>query len=468
VLDDELAASIDGIDPTPLRLQRIQLLNDQYRAAVALEDITDLVAEIDAGEHAEIELEARLANGRTHYILSLDDPEHALPARTAYEQAYAAAAERGDKRAMALALLPTTWFTDYWRDYGPTAAANIEEALRLAGELGDTDLQLDARAAAMRDLGVVRDAEAAERLRDDLEARHDPVRLNAHCFWMMWQYFAAGRFADCVATCARGIELAGLLGTSPVQYGSIKALALTEMGRFDEVEGALAEEVTDDDHPFGQAMAMFSRSAYLTRIGAWSQAADALVETIERATALSRVWMSAWAASMLAVVAAQLQAAGAEEAGSLADVAGQIGDWSRGATGAHVALIEGRVADCLALLAGHTGDPPDHDGVVALDVAARAHLAGDDPAQALEAADAGLAAATAMGFGALEWRLRAVRARALDALGRGDEASAEQERSRALVDTLVGRIDDPTLRDSFRRLVATLGAAGDRGRVTRP
>ncbi len=25
-----------------------------------------------------------------------------------------------------------------------------------------------------------------------LEARRDPVKLNAHCFWMMWQYSADG------------------------------------------------------------------------------------------------------------------------------------------------------------------------------------------------------------------------------------------------------------------------------------
>jgi class 3 adenylate cyclase len=454
VLDDELATPIDGVDQSPLRLQRIQLLLDQYRADVALDDIDALLEEIDAGAHAEIELEVRLAKGRAHYILSLDDPEHALPARTAYEEAYAAAAERGDKRAMALALLPTTWFADYWSDYGAIADANVAEALRLAGELGDSDLELDARAAALHRAGALRAASEAEALGRDLEARHDPVRLNAHCFWMMWQYFASGRFADSVATCDRGIELATLLGTSPVQYGSIKALALTEMGCFDEVEAALAEEVTDDDHPFGQAMSMFARSGYLTRIGAWPEAAEALVETLERATALSRVWMSMWAGSMLAVVAAELRAAGADGADALAEIAGRHGDWSRGVTGAQIALVEGRPADSLAL-AGAVAEEPDREGVVALDVASRAHLAAGNHDPALQAAEKALAAAEAMGFGAVEWRLRAVRAGALDGLGRTEEASAERDCSSELVTRLAARIDDPGLRDSFRRLVAT-------------
>lgn len=243
LLDEELASPVDGVDRTELRLQRIQLLLDQYRARLGLEDIDRLLAELDASQHSDIELEVRLANGRAHYILSLDDQDHAMPARLAYEQAYAAAVDRGDKRAMARALIPTTWFTDYWTDYGPTAQANVAEALRLAREIDDADLALEARAAALHQSGVWASLEESEQLTAELEARHDPVRLNAHCFWMMWQYYVAGRFVDAVATCDRGIELAGLLGTSPVQYGSIKAIALTELGRFDAVEAALDEEV---------------------------------------------------------------------------------------------------------------------------------------------------------------------------------------------------------------------------------
>ena len=176
VLAEELASPDDGIDRTALRLQRIQLQLDQYRAAAALEDISRLVEEVDAGAHAEFELDVRLANGRAHYILSLDDPDHAEPSRAAYERAYEAAAQRGDKRMMVLALLPTTWFTDYWTDYGPTATANVEEALRLARDIGDTDLQLDARAASMHRSGTKSTPDAAEALRAELELR--PRLLN--------------------------------------------------------------------------------------------------------------------------------------------------------------------------------------------------------------------------------------------------------------------------------------------------
>lgn len=454
-LDDELSTPADGIDRTPLRLQRIQLLLDQYRATEALTHIDQLIEGLAAGRHPEIELDVHLANGRAHYILSLDDRAHADLARTAYEEAYAAAAAKGDKRAMALALLPTTWFTDYWVDYGPTAAVNVAEAQHLAEELGDEDLQLDARAAAMHRFGTRRSPDDAELLLAELEARHDPVRLNAHLFWMMWQYLAAGRFDDCVATCDRGIALASMIGTAPVQYGSIKALALTEMGRFDEVEAALAEEVTDDEHPFGQAMATFGRSQFLARIGAWQLAAEVLVDTLERAAALSRVWMQTWAASTLAIVVANLEVAG-EDVTDLDDRARALGDWSRGATGAEVALTRGRAADALELILPSLQGQASRDRVVALDIAARAYLALGDHATAADAAGRGLGMAEEMGFAALQWRLGQVAARATSAQGDSTMAASLDVSADVVFQTLLERIGEAGLRESFRRLAIPL------------
>ena len=47
------------------------------------------------------------------------------------------------------------------------------------------------------------------------------------------------------------------------------------------VDAAIAQEVTDDEHPFGQAMASHARSVFLARIGAWGPALasiDAVVD----------------------------------------------------------------------------------------------------------------------------------------------------------------------------------------------
>ena len=347
VIDVELART-DDVDRSGLRLQRATLLNDQYRAADAISDLEELVELAVSTGRQQLEVDVRLALGRAHYILSLDQPEHAALARDAYEEAYAAASKVGDKRKMALALLPTSWFTDYWADYRDTAVAHVAEAERLAQELGDVDLVLDARAAKMHRTGLRHAADSAEQLLADLEARADPVRLNAHCFWMMWRYLAAARPADCVAMCDRGIELAELIGTAPVQYGGIKALGLCDLGRYDEVDAALAQEVTDDAHPFGQAMETFARAQYLTMVAAWRPAADALVDAYDRAAALQRVWMKGWTAASLRVVAAHLAQDAEFDVAPLLARADAEGDRRRGTAAGEVALIEGRPEDALA------------------------------------------------------------------------------------------------------------------------
>lgn len=453
VLDAELAGADDPTQRTALRLQRVQLLNDQYRAAEGVDDVTALVAAAAELGDPDLEIAVQLARGRAHYILSLDRPDHAEVSRQAYEAAYEAARARGDRASMARALLATTWFTDYWPEYRDTAAANVAEALALAEELGDGDLELDARSASMHRGGAGLNQAASEELLARLEARRDPVKLNAHCFWMMWQYTAIGRFADAVAMCDRGIQLADLIGSAPVQYGSIKAIALTEMGRFDEVAAAIGQEVTDDEHPFGQAMASLARSVYLMRLGAWGPAAESLSDTLRRAGEVSRVWMQFWAGSMQAVVVAhcrRVTAADVPDVGSLVT----FGQWTRGLTGAQVALAEHDPARALELvvpsLPGSDATPlADH--VRLLDVVAQAQLALGDADAALDAARQGLELADDMGFGSLAWRLRRVRALALAELGRHDDAEAVERQAALEFATLAARIPESEMRAWFER-----------------
>ncbi len=447
VLDDELGRTDDPDRQFTLRLQRVQLLNDQYRAAEGLDDVERLVAALT--DDPDQEIAVQLAKGRAYYIMSLDNPGTAEVSRDAYQAAYAAAKAQGDKASMALALLPTTWFTDYWADYRDTARANIAEALELAEELGDEDLILDAMSASMHRGGIEANVHESEAILARLEERRDPVRLNAHCFWMMWQNLAWGRFDAAVAICDRGIALADLIGSEPVQYGSIKAITLSEAGRFGEVDAAIAQEVTDDQHPFGQAMASLARSVFLTRIGAWGPALASLNDTLQRAEAVNRVWMQYWAGSLMAVVTAYAGQR-AELASAVLDT-GVFGEWHHGLTGAQVALAEGDAARAIELVSPACppdGASPVADHVRALDVLARSQLLLGDMPAALDAADRALALAEPMGFGALIWQLRRVRGLALEELG---DPAADAALAAAAVEfhTLADRIADPDLRAWF-------------------
>ena len=454
VLDPALQEGAELRDEISLRLQRVQLLNDQYRAAEGLDDVAALVDAAEEVGDPDLEITVQLARGRAHYILSLDQPEHAADSRDAYEAAYEAAKARGDKANMARALLPTTWFTDYWPDYRETATANVAEALTLAEELGDEALVLDALTASMHRGGVNFNAEQSEDLLARLEVHRDPVRLNAHCFWLMWQYSALGRFEDSVAMCDRGIALADLIGSKPVQYGGIKAISLTELGRYDEVAGAIGQEVTDDDHPFGQAMASLARSVYLTRLCAWGPAADSLADTMQRATDLSRVWMSSWAASLMQPVAAHRRLDPDPEVARRAGVSAAFGEAPRGLAAAEVALVEGRFADSVDLVTPFVlsrEHDPNRDQVVALELLARARLALGDTAGAIEAASHAISLSEPMAFESLRWRMFQVRSLARAADGRAATADADAEIARDRFRDLASRIDEPDLRDWFER-----------------
>ncbi len=259
---DAALGAVPATSPTraAILLQRAQLLLELFRAEETLDDLDSLVEQHRLAGNRPAQLAALLALGRANWIMSLDRQEFGPPARATYEEAYRLAEELADRRAMVNALMTTVWFVDYWPDYAPIAEANAARAVELAREIGDPDLLIDAEFSTLRTLGPARVAAPAEELLARLEARRDPIRLKEHCFWMMWVYFGAAQFERCVTTCDRGIELAAQLGSPPVQYGSIKATALTRLGRFDEVARALGQEVTDDAHPFGRAHAQLARA----------------------------------------------------------------------------------------------------------------------------------------------------------------------------------------------------------------
>src|SRR5262245_8741418 len=274
-IDEALAAFAEALDIAPSGTERDAVLQargrlelDLFRGREALADLEPLLARArEAGDRVH-EVELLLMRSRGLYILSLDEPGYADQTRASYEQAYGLAKELGDRRAMCQALIPTSWLTDYWQDYRDRALANNSEARALAAELGDEELQIEAASARLHLVAFAEVHDEALRLRKRLEARRDPLRLKEHLFWLMWGYFWRADFEKCVTTCDDGIALAAQLGSPPVQYPSIKGLALTDLGRFDEAWASFQAEVADDAHPFGRCMRELGVAVWLESNGA--------------------------------------------------------------------------------------------------------------------------------------------------------------------------------------------------------
>jgi len=400
-------------------------------------------------------LEALLALGRAEYILSLDRQEFARPARATYEEAFSLAEDLGDQRAMANALIPTVWFSDYWSDYAPIARANAVRAVELARAVGDPDLLIDAEFSVLRTNQAITIKEPGEDMLERLEARRDPIRLKEHCFWMMWVYLGAAEFDRCVAICDRGLELAAQLGSAPVQYGSIKAIALARSGRFDEVEAALAQEVTDDDHPFGHAIARLARTEYLAAVGALEQAAGEGVAAFGEATMVSRRWMQHWLVDLLTWVRARLERQERPVPSTLSDFLDDSPIRSSVVARAAVELAAGRpgvARDVLEpALARLDGEGRIRELLDARLLHAEAALADGDAEGAIGECRTALATALDHGYATIAWRLRVVLALAAEATG--DSATATEQRSQAVAEfgVLRARITDPALRTAFEQ-----------------
>lgn len=443
----ELAPAGAARDRTLYERARLQL--ELWRGHEAREDLQKLLARARETGDRERELELLIALGRAHYVLSSSDPAYGLPARESYEQAYALAKQLGDRRAMIRSLVPTHHLLDYWSDYRDQARANIAEATRLAEELGDDDLAIDC-ATARLGLGFESPAEAtaeAESVRQRLEARRDPIRLNAHYFWLMWHYWGIARFERCVETCDAAIALTAQLGARPVQYPTIKALALVDIGRFDQARDALEHEVTQE--PFGYAFQQLGQAYRLNRMGALGPAVEKTRHAIAELRKLNRPRMYGWMLGQLATLAAR----GACERAEVDSLLDETGMRLAPADRAEVELAAG-TADAALELADRAIAAAEHGGrrrdlIRGLELKVRVLERLELSAETIALAEEALAHAEESGYRALSWRVRAVRARVLASTGDPDGAAADLKIAREILEELSGAIAEPELHSEF-------------------
>jgi tetratricopeptide (TPR) repeat protein len=360
---------------------------------------------------------------------------------------------------MVRALGRTRWFSDFWADYHERSLANLREAVALSEDIGDEDLILDSRLGLWRFLDPKEFEPWGDELRRRLEARHDLRRLNELHFSFMWWYLAAGKFEQAVACCDAAIRLAGEIGAPPVQYPTIKAIALLRLGRYGEAWAALQQEVADEEHPFGRAMQALGLGLYYMELMAYDRAVSILRDVYVEATRLRRVWMKHWSRQLLALATIHSEPSGqAAIASDAEDVAHAVALplWELAALTevvmAEVLLSQGRLEEALQQVDRGIAEADESglrsDYVTTLEVKLRILVRLGRPA-ALDLSNEALRLAEEMSYLPQVWRIQAARAEALAQLG--DAAGAAQARGAAaeVIRVLAQSIDEAALRQGF-------------------
>jgi tetratricopeptide (TPR) repeat protein len=282
--------------------RRARLAFDMFQGKNAARDYERLLVLAQKDGDRKLELVARLGLEGAYYVVALDETEgdSISRCRTMSETAYDLARDLGDKRSMVVALLGTRNFQDFWPEYRNRWRGNAMEAMTLSREAGDPELVVDSELATWRLAPRREAAEFAAKLIRELRTRNDLFRLNRLYFELMWTQIDWGEYEAAVATCDAAIRLAAEIFVPPVQYPTLKAMALLGLGRYGEAWESLQDEVVDSEHPFGRAMQVLGIAHYYWELQDLDRAEQACRDLQKRATQLHRAWMNRAAAGWLA------------------------------------------------------------------------------------------------------------------------------------------------------------------------
>jgi class 3 adenylate cyclase len=435
--------------------RRAALLLGTFQGKEAVRDYERLVDGARGRGDRTQELAALLGLARASYIVAMDETEMDLASkcRDMYDAAYELARELRDEQAMARALLGTKWFGDFWPQYEDRYMDNAQQALAISQRLGDEELILDCQLATWRS-GRRPDAEAmGAKLVTQLKERRELHRLNELYFSMMWAHLRWGSFERCIETCDAGIKLAAEIGVPPVQYPTLKALALLQLGQYGETWQALQREVTDEAHAFGQAMQVLGAGMYYFELLAYERAAEVFRDLIARGTRLRRAWMRSWGGDMLA---RSLLRTGTLDAAMLAQIQAdldRIGLRLAQVATAEILLANRKPdealphAEAAAELARQREELPEY--VTSLEVKSRILQALGQAAEAAAAAGAALTIATELRAMPMVWRLQVANGRALLQLEKMDGAAAAFRSAAETIQGVASSINDPALKPGF-------------------
>jgi tetratricopeptide (TPR) repeat protein len=261
----------------------------------------------------------------------------------------------------------------------------------------------------------------------------------------MWANLQWGRLERCVAHCDAGFQLAAHIGVPPVQYGSLKALALIGLGRYGEALDALQLEVADDDHPFGRACRDLGLARLQLDLLAYEQAAETSRDVIEQARRVSRQWIEEMAQESLSLALLH---------GGKPDQINAHPAMSPSTTlAAEMLLARGEFEAALqcSRAAAEEAWAAEHVPVyvAAGEISARILLALEGWDEVVALCTDTLALARHHGYRPVIWRLEGHRATALKRCGRHDEAQESRRNAIEVIRELASNTSDVGLRRAF-------------------
>ena len=465
--DRGLALARSADERSTFQRGRAQSLLSLYRGEEAAREFEILVEAARDRHDAGAETDSLLGLAAAQYVVALNAPDSDAPSRSRalYAQAHELAAREEDRPRMVRALLPTSWFIDFWPDYAPTAHANAEKALALSRDLGDARLVQESREAVtntLRLLGRLFEAEeVGEVLAADLAARDDPRRLKETCFLLMWIHLHRGNLNRCIARCDQGLALADRLGVPPVQYPTLKALALLQQGRYAEAREALEQEPAGSEQSLSRAFRGLALGIYNHDLMLGPTGSEVLGDVVLEGKRLKRVWLWTWA------LARRVECLLGFRPVDHPDVVAALTELAAAPEGipshleATVALARGDHASALPL-AQSAVDAAHRDGrrgawIDALHLEGQVLLASGDPRAAAEVAVEARSTAVAIGSPPRQWRLWLLDAECRDALGDVAAAASARTAATSLIEDLAQQVTDATDRESFRAAALAMG-----------
>jgi tetratricopeptide (TPR) repeat protein len=280
-------------------------------------------------------------------------------------------------------------------------------------------------------------------------------------FELMWMHLFWGNFERCVECCDAGIHLAAEMGVPPVQYPTLKALALLFLGRYAAARESLACEVADEAHRLGSAFQRFGTGTYLLELMAHQEAADTYTEVIEQASSIGRAWLSDWARAQL--IRSLVRAKPIDRA-KLDRV---VQDLERIRPASTIRRLYGEPATVLgevALAQGNLDGALRHAQsacaetqesgyrsgyVAALELQLRVLLRLDRPGDAIVLAETGIQMAEETGTLPMLWRIHASKAQALEMIGQAEASAQAYAAAATILLDLADAIPDASLKRNY-------------------